>query len=190
MIFLRLLDHDLHMSRIGKDAMPLILETPSSENFLPSIVSTIDSGRFLVVRKMKDGKIRSGIFKHDPDRIDEIIKPLTDAAFDLSKTEKFGNIFKSSKKAFEFIRDSAGTGAHPHILLMPNSSANSLEKVLGKMYDGKSYGKICKVILSDVSRPIFFSRPDFVGLYTQFVGGSSSILLHNVKNGMSFVDSV
>lgn len=188
MILTRLLEHDLHRAKAGVEAVPLILETPAKSNFVPALVSTIDSGRFLVTRRLtKDGKLRSAVFKHDPDKIDDILRPLIDAAYSMSEEEKFPNRFSKPAAAFNYVFETSGTGAHPHILLIPETEGTVLEKWLGKEYDGRTYKKICRVVSADVTVPVFFSRPDFVGLYTQFLGGRSSIALHNVGRGLAFV---
>lgn len=184
MILYKILDHDLHRARSSSDATPFMIETPAQPSFVPALVSTIDSGRFLVTRRLKDGNLRSGVFKHDSDKIDSLIRPILDAAYKMSVEEKYENVFIQPSLAFDHIAKTSGTGAHPHILLVPMNL--QLDKFLGEHFDGKMYRKICKVISFDISLPVFFSRPDFVGLYTQFLGGGSSLFLHNVKNGLAF----
>ena len=193
---LNLLEHDLHRASKGTSATPLLIETPAKSNFVPAIVSTNTPGRFLVARKLKsdsDGtRIRSAVFKHDPDRVDDLLQPLLKAAYDLSVLDDFPNRFSTPDKAFEYIADNAGTGAHPHVLLVPQDwSVDRMKKSLGDLKESKSgsfiYRDFCRVINSNVDIPVFFSRPDYVGMYTQFLGGSASIFLHNVRNGLAFV---
>jgi len=77
--------------------------------------------------------------------------------------------------------------AQPHVCLIPESwSQNKIREFFGNNYDGRKYKKICHVVLSKVIMPTFCSRPDMVGLYTQFMGGKSGIILHNIKAGIAF----
>jgi hypothetical protein len=205
MILLKILDHDLHKSRgIVKDTPIWWIETPARANFLPALVSSTQSGRFLVSRKMTgDGRIRSGVFSHDSDRLDEIIMPMFNAAFELSTAEKWNNIFTKPKEAFNYIQKHSNE-VQPHIVLIPESwSRTKLIRWIGRnniaevsldesVKESKAkttaiiYCRICKIISCRVSIPVFLSRPDFVGMYTQIVGGKTSILLHNVRYGMAF----
>lgn len=193
MILHQLLDHDLHRANKGIDANPLMLETPAKADFIPAIVSSAHAGKFLVSRRLtKENRIRSGVFEYDPDRIDELIKPLLRSAYELSLHENFPNIFRSSSAAFNYIKNSAGTNAHPHILLIPiDWSEEFLRKFLQNEVTIRScntfYRDFCRVIHAQVDHATFFSRPDYVGMYTQFLGGNASIFLHNVKQGMAFV---
>ena len=202
MILLRILDHDLHKTRRGVDATPLWLEVPARPEFLPAIVS-LSSAKFGISRKLtKDGKIRSGIFKYDSDRLDEIIPDLLTAAYGLSVEEKWNNIHSSAAAAFKWVQEKSGTTTQPHICLVPTKwTPAKLQKWAGKdnlltgvsaaKPDGTqeaatSYQKVCRIQPANVPFPAFFSRPDFVGMYTQIMGGKSSIVLHNVKNGIAF----
>lgn len=205
MIIHKILDHDLHRSKSGSNARPLWIETPAKANFLPAIVSSIQWDRYITVERMTpDGRIRSGVFSHDSDRIDEIIDPMLTAAYELSTKRKFKNIFSNPKAAFDYIQECSGTTAQPHVCLIPESwNKAKLEKWAGKanldegnLIESKkdrspnkalTYRKICRVLYCKVSLPVFLSRPDFVGLYTQIVGGLTSILLHNVQQGIAFV---
>jgi len=189
-ILLKLLDHDLHRSKKGLDAIPLWLETPAKPGFLPAVVSS-SRGQFLVSKKLtKDGRLRSGVFEHDSDRIDEVIERMVSAAYSLSRDEKWGNVFSgrsAARSAFSYVQSSSGTSTQPHLCLIPDSLTP--EAVASLMGDGLNAGvfqKVCRVHACKVPLPTFFSRPDFVGMYTQFVGGRSSIVLHNVRNGLAF----
>ncbi len=193
MILIRLLDHDLHRARSDVQASPLMLETPAKPNFLPALVSTSDAGRFLVSRRLtKEGRLRSGVFSQDPDKSDDLIASVMKAAYKLSIDENFPNRFQTPRLAFNYIQEKSGASAHPHLVLVPADwLGDDIDSFFGKkeMSDsnGNIYKKICRVIPSSVDFPIFFSRPDFVGMYTQFLGGRSSLILHNVKDGIAFV---
>ena len=206
MILYKILDHDLHRSKSGIGARPLFIEIPAKSDFLPSIVSSTSWDRYLVVEKMTaDGRIRSGVFTHDADRIDEIIAPMFAAAYKISYERGFKNIFSNPKAAFYYIQECSGTTAQPHFCLIPEEwNQTKLNKWAGKAKlqeadlieskkDGNpnkalTYLKICRVLYCKIEIPVFLSRPDFVGLYTQIAGGMTSILLHNIQKGIAFVD--
>jgi hypothetical protein len=198
MILLRLLDHDLHRSRASVQAVPLWIETPAKPAFVPAVIS--GSGmdnpekRFLVARKLtKDGKLRSGVFKYDSDRVDELIIDMMKFAYDLSVQENWPNIFRGKKSlgaAFDYVQKAAGVTSQPHMVLVPEGPAiAAFNKSAGKDLADSVYRKVCRVTPLKVGFPIFCSRPDYVGMYTQFVGGRSSILMHNIRNGLSFCPS-
>jgi len=210
-ILLRLLEHDLHRSNKGVNATPLLIETPAKPNFVPAVVSTITPGRFLVSRSLtKEGRVRSAVFKYDPDRADDLIQPLIRSAYDLSVSEDYKNRFTTASAAFNYIAETAGTGVHPSTLLIPKDwDHDRVRKFLGdglkeetrvKQVDEDGfneeivervplllYRNFCRVQHVDIDFPAFFSRPDYVGMYTQFLGGSASIFLHNVSQGLAFV---
>ena len=204
MILLRLLDHDLHRAKRGIEAVPMWIETPAKPGFLPAVVS-LSTPKFAVARKLtSDGKLRAGVFSYDSDRVDEIIPGLMDSAYQLSVQEKWPNIFKSARPAFEYVQKHSGTTAQPHLVLIPKKWSDAkLSKWAGKANVSKADSKdlmdkaveqtyvtvlwkICRVYRCDVSMPVFASRPDFVGMYTQLVGGKTSILLHNIRAGLAF----
>ena len=193
MLLPRLLHHDLHRAKAGLDAAPLILETPAKPGFLPAVVSTSDSGRFLVSRRLtKDGRLRSGVFAQDPDRVDDIVAPLLAAAYALSVEENYPNRFRTAKQAFDYVREQSGIPALPHVVLVPAGwLGDDIDGFFGKDHLsaslGNMYRKTCRIIPAPVEFPVFFSRPDFVGMYTQFLGGRASLVLHNVRNGLAFV---
>jgi hypothetical protein len=188
MILLRILEHDLHRARQGVNAVPLMIEVPAKESFLPALVSN-GSGKFLVSRRLtQEGRIRVGVFSHDSDRVDDVITTIADSALELSRAENWPNIFQgkgSAEAAFNYIRKESGFNGQPHVCLMPDTwDEVVIRKWLGaKNVDGRKYKKYCHIVPSKVSFPVFCSRPDMVGMYTQFMGGRSSILLHNVKFG-------
>lgn len=195
MILLKILDHDLHRYRKGVDGEVLWIETPAKPSFLPAIVS-LSTSKFGVARKMSNGSIRSGVFKHDQDRLDEVIPSLMLSAYRLSLEEKWNNIHSAPSTAFSFIQSKSGTEVQPHCVLIPSMwNQKKVEKYFGKsdieyMSADSSivYKKMCRVHQCGVEFPVFLSRPDFVGMYTQILGGRSSILLHNIRNGMAFTE--
>jgi hypothetical protein len=195
MILLRLLDHDLHRSRANIQAVPLWIETPAKPAFIPAVISgsgmDVPEKRFLVSRKLtQDGKLRSGVFKYDSDRVDELIGDMMKAAYELSIKENWPNIFRGKKQlesAFGYVQKSAGVTSQPHMVLVPEGKAvAAFNKAAGKHLVEGVYRNVCRVTPSKVEFPIFCSRPDYVGMYTQFVGGRSSIMMHNIRNGLAF----
>lgn len=204
MIILRLLDHDLHRSKRGIQATPLHLDVPAKSSFLPAIVS-LSTPRFVVARKLTaQGNLRSGIFDYDSDRIDEVLPDLLTEAYKLSVDQGWSNVFKKPEQAVEYIQKQSGTTSQPHHVLIPSGwSDAALTKWVGKknlsIFTGKDIAdsafadssmtvlyRVCRVQRAKVTMPVFFSRPDFVGMYTQFLGGKSSIFLHNVRSGLAF----
>ena len=200
MILLRILDHDLHRSKRGIKASPLMIEIPARDNFLPAIISNT-RGKFIAVRKMVkekqenvDGYIRVGMFEHHSDRMDEILSDLFDAAYNLSRDEGWNNIFfgkNAANYAFNYIGDASGmSDAQPHVCLVPKCwTSEKIQEFFGVEYVGDKYKKFCRVVSTDVTLPVFLSRPDMVGMYTQFLGGKSGIILHNVRLGIAFCHS-
>jgi len=193
MILLRILDHDLHRYKRGVDGSIFWIETPAKPSFFPAVVS-LSTPKFSVVRKISNGSIRSGVFNYDQDRLDEIIPDLMSAAYSLSVSEKWDNIHKKAGDAFDWLQKKSGTKAQPHCVLIPSKwSDKELEKWAGKTNltnkdDSVIYRKICRIHRCGLDTPVFLSRPDFVGMYTQILGGRSSVLLHNIKNGIAFVE--
>lgn len=200
MILLHLLDHDLHKARSAA-AMPLWLETPARPEFMPCLVSASRPHKFLTSRRLtKEGKVRSGIFPYDADRIDDVLRDLVLAARDLSVSEGWDNVLPNPASAFDYVRRASGMNTQPHILLVPSKWSDkklsswsggdvSIPEIRGKSSSGSThptYRGTCKVQPCSVDFPVFCSRPDFVGMYTQFAGGKSSIVIHNVRNGMAF----
>lgn len=192
MIILQLLAHDLHRARSNVGNKILLM----TEQCLPSIcdgnpvIVSGATGKFLTVRKFqKDRQVRSGIFEYDSDKIDDIISDLMASAYNLSVEEKWSNIFygnKSAQLAFKYIKDESVPG-QPHMCLIPDSwLPKQISKFFGKNLNGHTHNKYCKVIPAKIPFPIFCSRPDMVGMYTQYAGGGSSIIIHNVKFGLAF----
>lgn len=200
MIFLQIFDHDLHRSKRGIDGTVFWIETPFKSSFLPAIVS-LSTPKFAVVRKISNGMVKSGVFKYDQDRLDELIPNIMSAAHDLSVEEKWDNIHRTAKSAFDWLQKQSGTELQPHCVLIPSSWDQSrLLKWAGKanITRGKIvssggtqdavtiYKKICRIYRCGVVSPVFLSRPDYVGMYTQILGGRSSLILHNIRHGMAF----
>jgi hypothetical protein len=134
----------------------------------------------------------SAVFSHDSDRIDDVVPDMFDAAYDLSVEDGMPNVFSGPKcamKAFSYVQKSSGMKIQPHVCLVPESwSPDEVSAFFGDGYDPEKrrFHKYCRSIGSKVRRPVFLSRPDMVGLYTQFMGGGASIVLSNVRLGMAF----
>ncbi len=186
----KILENDLHRSR-SETAAPLIIEVPAIPEFLPSIVSN-SAGEFLISRKLTgDNRIRIGVFKYDLIKIDGLIAPMLNAALNLSIAEKWPNVFGSQeiKAAFSYIKKTSCVPVQPHVCLCPDSwGQDKIERTFGCGNDEGvlRYGKHCRLIFAPVSFVCFLSKPDMVGLYTRFLNGAVSLLLHNVKKGMAF----
>jgi hypothetical protein len=193
MILLRILEHDLHRPKRGLSASPYMIEVPALPGFVPAVVSN-SRGNFLIARKLtKDNRIRVGVFEYDSDRLDDIVTNMFDTAIVLSRSEKWNNMFmgpNAAKLAAGYIKDQSGMSkAQPHACLIPVSwQHKQIEKFFKpeKLDGGVKYDKHCHIVPAKVSVPIFCSRPDMVGMYTQFLGGGTGILLHNVKSGLAF----
>lgn len=191
MILLRILEHDLHRAKRGLHAIPFMIEVPVLPSFVPAVIST-SRGKFIVVNKLVENNfIRVGIFKYNPDRLDDILLDLFDTAYVLSRDSGWKNVFtgeKAAELAFDYIGEQSGMpGAQPHACLVPESwTQERVQKFLGDEYDGRKYKKTCHVAMVKVTMPVFCSRPDMVGMYTQFMGGNTGILLHNIRTGLAF----
>jgi hypothetical protein len=189
-LLLKILDHDMHRSK-KESVVPLMIEVPALQEFVPAIVSN-NEGKFLVARKLtNENRIRVGVFKSDPDKVDNYIPALFTAARELSIEEKWCNRFKTVKDGFKYVEKESYMPAQPHVCFVPSSF--SFEKI-SKMFGIKEntgvlkYNKFCRIIFSELPFIMFLSRPDMVGLYTHFLDGPAAIVLHNVKRGISFVE--
>jgi hypothetical protein len=96
----------------------------------------------------------------------------------------------AARAAFEHVQKSSGLRFQPHVCLVPSSWD---EKAAFAFFGKKDYepakrkfSECCRVIFHDVPMPVFFSRPDMVGMYTQFLNGGASVILHNVELGLAF----
>lgn len=191
MILLRMLDHDLHRAR-NPDAVPMMLETPASKEFLPAVVSS-SRGGFLVTRKLfQNARVRSGVFEYDSEKLDDLIGPMVSACLALSESEDWPNRFPQSSSgasaAFDYVRSSSGLLTEPRMCLVPAAwSQTRVSTFLGKasLKNGK-FRETCFVLPANTDFPVFSSRPDMVGLFTQFLGGKSSLVVHNVRRGLAF----
>lgn len=189
MILTRVLHHDLHKSDNPNIFIPWI--EYSHFHTLPVIVSS-SRGKFLTARRFHANNIiRAGTFNYDSDQIDNVLDDMFTSAMTLSKEEKWGNVFSgksAASNAFDYILDEDNFG-QPHACLVPHAWTDD-EKFafFGKrnIVNHVRYKKYCRIYPAEVSFPIFCSRPDMVGLYTQFVGGTHSIVLHNIKMGLAF----
>jgi len=206
MILLRILEHDLHRSRQG-DAVPLCVGIPAKKEFLPAIVSN-SKGKFVAIDHLGPSngmkalipnvpwdseRIYGLVFPWDSDRLDDVIGDMCSAARDLSVANNWGNVFSgngAAKKAFDYVHESSGLDGQPHVCLVPEGwSQSRIKRFFGKSNvdeQQRKYRRHCWIVSSKAEFPVFLSRPDFVGMYTQFMGGNSSIVLHNVRLGMGF----
>jgi hypothetical protein len=166
-----------------------MVEVPARPEFLPAIVSST-RGKFLVSRRLtNDGKINVGVFDYDSEKVDELIPSMMAAACELSMKEKWNNVFgpRAIKTAFEYVSKQSHLPAQPHVCVVPSSwSDTKFEKTFGMKNTGSRYQKYCNMVRVDIPFVVFLSKPDMVGLYTHFLNGPASILLHNVRRGMSF----
>jgi hypothetical protein len=139
-----------------------------------------------------DSRIRVGIFPYDQDRLDDVLSDAVDAGLALSREEKWQNLFVGRgaiARGFDHIREQSGMDNQPHVCLVPAAwTEKRLEKLFGVGLTSR-YRECCRLMRASVKCPVFLSRPDLVGMYTQFMGGHSGILFHNVKLGMSFCPS-
>jgi hypothetical protein len=188
MLMMKILENDLHRSR-KPSAAPFMIEVPARPEFLPALVSST-RGKFLVSRRLTDdGKIKVGVFDHDSEKVDELIPSMLTAACELSKEEKWGNVFgpRAVKTAFKYVSSHSHLPAQPHVCIAPSSWSNlKFEKTFGVKKSELKYQKYCNMVQMDIPFVVFLSKPEMVGLYTHFLNGPASILLHNVRRGMSF----
>jgi hypothetical protein len=200
----KILDQDLHRSR-KSDAIPYMTEIAAIPNLFPVVVSNARGG-FVISPKPIGSMARVGVFEYDLNNIDELISPMMKTCFELSKSQNFENVFKTPTEAFDYIKETSGLENQPHVCLVPNSWGQSkTKKWLGKSGEKRdieegeksdsivivpriSYKKVCRVLECGVDIPVFLSRPDFVGMYTRFMGVGNAILLHNVRMGLAFVE--
>lgn len=134
----------------------------------------------------------SGVFDYDSEKMDDLLGDLFGAAFDLCFSDGMDNIFEGKDcvdRAFAHVQRCAGMKVQPHVCLVPSKwDKDRLVSVFGGRLDERT-GKFrdhCRVIGCSVQSPVFLSRSDMVGLYTQFMGGGASIFLHNLSRGLSF----
>jgi hypothetical protein len=192
MILLKILEHDLHRAR-EQGLVPLLIEVPAIPDFLPALVSS-SRGQFLVSRRLTGtGHVRVGVFSYDSDRVDDVLLSMTNAAYELSRDEGWPNVMSGrgpARAGFDYIREQCPTPGQPHVCLTPQSwTQTESSRFFGARNldaNRRKYRKHCRIVPAKVAMPTFLSRPDMVGMYTQFMGGRTSILLHNVRRGMAF----
>ena len=136
-----------------------------------------------------------GVFSQESENADTLIGDMMSAAFKLSIEDNLGNVFSGkdrASKGFSYIQKSSGMVIQPHVCLMPADwTSDKKKRFFGTDHDDSSgkYKKICRIVPCTVPFPVFLSRPDMVGLYTQFLGGGAAILIHNIALGMAFCPS-
>lgn len=196
MILTKILENDFHRSKSG--GIPYMIEVPVAPEFVPALVSDT-SGNFLTVSKLVTGsdvpRIRVGVFNHEPEKIDTVIPLMVKAALSLSKDQRWKNVFRgktAADAAFSYIQEQSELDDQPHVCLVP--SEWDTDKMLRFLRRKKlitpvmKFKKCCRVTPCKTPVPVFFSRPDFVGMMTYFMGGSFGIVLHNVRRGIAFCD--
>lgn len=214
MILLNVLNHDLKRSK-GSHKVAHLYEVPVDVSSLPALVSG-PRGQFIQAKHptrltFTDGGIKiskddrpepslvTATFNHDPDRMDEILGPLVMAAYELSVGSKFPNRFNSPSLGFDYVKEHSHPHLiQPHVCLVPSSwkekdvrsRFDADLKFSGKKGDSVKckYREYCRVIPAPVHLPVFMSKPETMGLYTQFMGGTSSVALYNIAKGMAFLD--
>lgn len=209
-----ILEHDLHRSKKGSQAVPYMIHVPVLPDFYPIVVSTSRGKRmdtnFVAVHKMSgDGTARVGVFEQDSDKIDEVINDMIECAYQLSLLQKWNNIFDSANSASSYIIENSDREDQPHACLIPNNWSRDIiqswfqseleeRKLPFDVFDDDSDGVVisrtrllykgsCRIVECNVSFPVFLSKPDLVGLYTQFLNNQSAIILHNIQHGIAFV---
>lgn len=200
MILHEILDQDLHRQKsgIGVQAFPLMIEIPATKEFVPCVISTT-RGKFIHSSKLtSDQKIRVGLFNFDENNEEDLINDMFVSAYSLSKSNEWENIFYNStalKLGFDYIRHNSGLRDQPHVCLIPKDWSNAdllnrfKSQLIEKEIRGEQvhiYRKICKLIRCKIPFPVYLSKPDYVGIYTRFLGINSGILLHNIRRGIAF----
>jgi len=145
-----------------------------------------------VAHSLSDGQIRTGLQRvRRRVRGRDVMVPV-----ETRVPGSFKNSFAgpgAAKRAFDHIQSSSGLKFQPHFCLVP-SSWNM--EAAGSFFGGgldvskRRFMGCCKVAFHDVPMPVFFSRPDMVGMYTQFMNGGAAIILHNVEFGLAFCPQV
>lgn len=197
MILYKLFDHDFNWKRSGT-SVPFMIEVPATKNYLPAIISTSGGkkiGRkFLVLDRLHPGDIlKVGVFQYSPESIDDIIPEFVRTSFVLSKDMKYDNIYPTTKECFDFLRKSSKLETQPHCCLIPSTWSSARiktffgkENLLDIAEDIFVYNKCCRIYPSHVDFPVFFSKPDYVGMIAQFNGGNFAIVSHGIRNSIAF----
>lgn len=192
----KILENDLHRSKSTVSARPLILDIPCNESFIPSVISSSSHDKFLVSKKIAKNNgisyIRTGVFKHEFEKIDDVITNLFMKAYEVSVEYGYANVFTSVDKAKKRIKKCSCDDAQPHIALIPKNLTDARLKSLFrgvKVTDKAVLHGTCSLIkCHDMDKIMFLSKPEYVGMYTQFLGDFASIILHNIELGIAFVD--
>jgi len=197
MILYKLFDHDFNWKK-SNSSVPFMIEVPANKDYLPAIISTSGGKKvgkkFLVSDRLHPGDIlKVGVFQHSPESIDDLIPDFVRTAFTLSKAMKYGNILKTPQECFDFLRKTSKLETQPHICLIPsNWSSVRIKKFFGKdnlldiAEDIFVYHKCCRIVSSQVEFPVFFSKPDYIGMIAQFNGGNFAIVSHGIRNSIAF----
>lgn len=181
-----ILEYDMHTSR-SPNQQGIILETAARPEFLPAVVSTLSPSRFLTVRKLsREGRIRMGVFK-TPENLDTHLPALIQAADALSRDESWENQFQDIKAAMAYVSVKSELDDCPMNLLISESAAPFVYDQLGLEPDAVKFNN-CKIFTWSGSKSVVMSRPDLVGLLTQFKNSTAALILHNVRLGMAFVE--
>lgn len=176
----------------GNDGI-LFVEMSVPDQFFPSIISSARGSFLISKQRHKNGSIRIGVFNPYGD-VDKYIPSMCDKALQLSRNEKYENIFNTPIEAFDFIKSNLPEGQKPEKVLIPDSwNVRKINKFFGssnlsKNNDKHIYLDCCEILkVPELKVPAFFSRPDYCGLIHTFENGFKSIILHNVSLGISFV---
>lgn len=207
MLLTEILDHDLHRSR-GGAVSAYAIHVPVPPDCFPAIVSNT-RGDFVVSPGLNtETRLAAvGVFECNSDKLDSYVGPMLSAAFTLSSGGSYFIVKKKQKRkykgryknsfsgpgaaqaALSHIRKNSGLKAQPHTCLVPSSwDAARASAFFGEEFDPakRRFSGCCRVVFHDVPMPTFFSRPDMVGMYTQFLGGGAAVILHNVELGLAF----
>lgn len=182
---------DVDLFRYRKElSLPLFIEVPCKPEFLPCVVSAARPDKFLDINRLtSDKNIRTGVFQYDGAHLDSMIAPLFDAAYHLSLSKSFGNIFSDVKQATSYIKKSSGISNQPQQALYPLNMGKERLESIGINLDANGSALGVKWNGTNVSRLVVLSRPDFVGVIHSLGRDHYSVLLHNIKLGMAFVDA-
>lgn len=184
----RILNHEFYKTNKENIFVPWI---EYSNIPVPSIISG-STGKFLISDKLHPGDIvKSGTFSYPNEDIDDFLNPMISKIIELSKREKWNNTFSgknAATKAFEYLKNIHGHG-HPHICLVPESwDGADREKALGKAkIENNKYDKYCRILSASIDNIVFCVSPNKIGIYTQLMNNTHSILVHGMETGMSFV---
>lgn len=170
-------------------SLPLFIEVPSKKEFLPSVVSASRPDKFLESNRLTpESSIRVGVFSYDGAHLDDMLVSLFDTAYQISSQRAFGNIFKSVKEASSYIKKTSGLSNFPQQVIYPKSLSDNKLNQLGAKIDSYGSALSMKWNPTSVSRIVILSRPDFVGVFHSLGRDHYSVLLHNLRLGLAFVE--